>query len=65
MAHDLLVRMDIDKETPFCHTRLENKGSRGCRRCDNHRGFNRKYGINLCRRCLHAKAEDIGFKSFD
>ncbi|KAI5148555.1 small subunit ribosomal protein S29e [Enteropsectra breve] len=65
MLHDLKVRMDIEKEAPFCHNRIPGKGARRCLRCNNHRGFNRKYEINLCRRCLHNKAEDIGFKSFD
>ncbi|KAI5169635.1 small subunit ribosomal protein S29e [Pancytospora epiphaga] len=65
MVHDLMVRTDVDKESPFCRCTKEGKGSRRCRRCANHRGFNRKYGIDLCRRCLHAKAEDIGFKSLD
>lgn len=62
MPHDLKVREDIEKDAPFCHAVYGGKGGRSCRRCNNHRGFNRKYDINLCRRCLHEKAGDIGFK---
>lgn len=65
MQNDLTVREHIIKSTPFRQATRNGKGSRRCRRCANHRGFNRKYNINLCRRCFHAKASDIGFQSFD
>ncbi len=61
---DLKTRI-IDKTSPFCHKKPFGKGQRRCERCGNHRGFNRKYELNLCRRCLLDKAEIIGFKSFD
>ena len=31
------------------------------RRCNNHHGLIRKYGLNLCRRCFREHASDIGF----
>lgn len=66
MLHDLKVRTEVDKTSPFCNVARERgAGSRRCRRCNNHRGHNRKYGVNLCRRCFHAKATEIGFRSFD
>ncbi|ORD94123.1 ribosomal prt S29 [Enterospora canceri] len=65
MINDLKVRKEIDKTSAFCHKKPFGKGSRRCERCANHRGFNRKHGMNLCRRCLHIKAEIIGFKSLD
>ncbi|KAI4292295.1 small subunit ribosomal protein S29e [Pancytospora philotis] len=65
MAHDLVIRMDIDKEASFTQMHNQGKGARKCRRCANHRGFNSKHGLNLCRRCLRDKAADIGLVSFD
>ena len=64
MLNDLKVRTDVDK-VAGCAYRIPGRGSRACRRCGNHRGFNRKYDINLCRRCLHAKAEEIGFNTYN
>lgn len=65
MPHDLKVRYEVEKEAPYCHSVHGGKGQRRCRRCNNHRGFNRKYDINLCRRCLHENAKFIGFKVLD
>lgn len=65
MLNDLKVRKDVEKYKDHCHQKPFGKGSRSCERCASHRGFNRKFGINLCRRCLHNKASIIGFKTFD
>lgn len=65
MPHDLKVRLDVIKEGEFCHSIHGGKGQRRCRKCNNHRGFNRKYDINLCRRCLHETLPIMGFKKFD
>lgn len=65
MINDLKIRKDIEKYKAFCHDKSFGKGSRACERCASHRGHNRKYNINLCRRCLHINAELLGFQSFD
>ena len=65
MLNDLKVKKNVEKSKPYCNAKPFGKGQRRCERCANHRGYNRKYQINLCRRCLHAKAEIIGFKSLD
>ncbi|ELA42542.1 uncharacterized protein VICG_00294 [Vittaforma corneae ATCC 50505] len=65
MPHDLKVRSDVEKELPNSHAVHGGKGQRRCRRCNNHRGFNRMCDINLCRRCLHQNAEFIGFKIYN
>lgn len=65
MPHDLKVRLDVQKELPNSHSAHGGKALRKCRRCGNQRGPNRKYDINMCRRCLHENASKIGFKVYD
>ena len=65
MINDLKVRKDVIKFKAHCHVKPFGKGSRACERCASHRGHNRKYGINLCRRCLHTNAKILGFTSYD
>ncbi len=38
---------------------------RSCQRCGSHRGYIRKYGIGMCRRCFRELAKKIGFSKFD
>ncbi len=46
------------------HPRRYGKGSRSCRVCAARQGLIRKYGLNVCRRCLREYANDLGFKKF-
>lgn len=43
------------------HPNNFGQGSRKCKRCQNHHGIIRKYGLNLCRRCFREEANTIGF----
>ncbi|ORD96453.1 ribosomal prt S29 [Hepatospora eriocheir] len=63
MKIDCKIKTDVIRHTHFSHNRIQGKGQRSCERCGNHRGFNRKYKLNLCRRCFVEKADAIGFKS--
>ena len=38
------------------------RGTRVCRKCGNHRGLIRKYGLYYCRRCMREVAEQLGFQ---
>ena len=40
------------------------KGARTCRRCGTHRAIIRKYGLNICRRCIREIAKDLGFRKY-
>ncbi len=40
------------------------KGTRKCRRCGTHRAIIRKYGLNICRRCIREIANDLGFRKY-
>ncbi|MBI2547125.1 MAG: 30S ribosomal protein S14 [Candidatus Aenigmarchaeota archaeon] len=40
------------------------KAVQKCRRCGNHRGVIRKYGLYYCRRCIREVASSLGFKRY-
>jgi small subunit ribosomal protein S14 len=40
------------------------RGTRRCRRCNNHRAVIRSYGLMYCRRCFREVAKGIGFKKY-
>ncbi len=40
----------------------KGKGTRRCVRCGTTKGVIRKYGLNICRRCLREIGELIGFR---
>ncbi|MHA1226512.1 MAG: 30S ribosomal protein S14 [Candidatus Hodarchaeales archaeon] len=44
--------------------RKYGKGTRTCRRCGTHRAIIRKYGLNICRRCIREIARDLGFRKY-
>ena len=44
--------------------RTMGKGARTCRRCGTHRAIIRKYGLNICRRCIREIAKDLGFRKY-
>ncbi|HME52045.1 MAG TPA: 30S ribosomal protein S14 [Candidatus Lokiarchaeia archaeon] len=35
-----------------------------CRRCNTNRGVIRKYGLDICRRCIREVAEDLHFHKY-
>lgn len=37
---------------------------RKCRTCGRHRGFIRKYGLNVCRQCFRELALPLGFNKY-
>ncbi|MBI2545051.1 MAG: 30S ribosomal protein S14 [Candidatus Aenigmarchaeota archaeon] len=40
------------------------RATRECRRCKNHRGVIRKYGLMYCRRCIREIGPSLGFKRY-
>ncbi|EGG19769.1 hypothetical protein DFA_06869 [Cavenderia fasciculata] len=49
------------RELWLTHPGNYGPGSRQCRKCGNHHGLIRKYGLNMCRRCFRESANAIGF----
>ncbi|KAH7822774.1 putative small subunit ribosomal protein S29e [Monocercomonoides exilis] len=47
-----------------CHSKKFGPGSRKCRRCGNHHGLIRKYGLMMCRRCFRENTATIGFAKY-
>lgn len=44
---------------------MVKKKQRKCKICGNcNSGLIRKYGLNICRRCLRDKGEELGFRKF-
>ena len=42
----------------------KGKGLRRCVRCGTTKGVIRKYGLNICRRCLREIGESLGFYKY-
>ncbi|OGI15376.1 30S ribosomal protein S14 [Candidatus Micrarchaeota archaeon RBG_16_49_10] len=40
------------------------KGRIVCKKCGNHRGVIRKYGLYYCRRCMREVAQKLGFQKY-
>jgi ribosomal protein S14 len=45
------------------YVKADNKALK-CSVCGTNRGLIHKYGLNICRRCLRDKGEELGFRKF-
>jgi len=41
------------------------KRDRECKICGTRKGFQRKYGLNICRRCFKDNAPRLGFQKYN
>ncbi|KAK5574897.1 hypothetical protein RB653_010151 [Dictyostelium firmibasis] len=62
--HNTRIIENMARELWLTHPRTFGPGSRTCRKCGNHHGIIRKYGLNMCRRCFRTDAEAIGFNKY-
>ncbi|XP_036040352.1 40S ribosomal protein S29-like [Onychomys torridus] len=53
------------QQLSWSHLRKFGQGSCSCCVCSNHHSLIWKYGVNMCRWCVHQYTKDIGFFKLD